>query len=149
MQETALNRRLSGIDAAFLYLERKEIPLHIAAVCVFDGPISFPEFVARIDSKLHLIPRYRQIVADPPFHLGYPTWEDDTRFDIRRHVFRVPVDEPGGQLQLEALASRILTQLMDRGKPLWDIHVVEGLAGGQGALIVRVHHSLADGIAGT
>ena len=144
-----LNRRLSGIDAAFLYLERKEIPLHIAGVCVFDGPIPFSQFVKTIDSKLHLIPRYRQLVADPPFHLGYPTWEDDPKFNIRRHIFRAKVEPPGEQPQFEALAGRILTNVMDRRKPLWDIHVIDGLAGGRGAILARIHHSLADGVAGT
>jgi len=69
-----VSRRLSGVDAAFLYLERKEIPLSIACVALFDGPIPFREFVANIESKLDLIPRYRQVVTPPPFNLGYPTW---------------------------------------------------------------------------
>ena len=142
------NNRLSAMDAAFLYLERKEIPLHMACVSVFDGPIPFDEFVASIDSKLHLIPRYRQVVMVPPFHLGPPTWQDDPHFDIHRHIFRVRLNPPGGQAQLEALAGRILTQLMDRSKPLWDLHVVSGLKDGRGALIVRIHHALADGISG-
>lgn len=141
-------RRLSGVDAAFLYLERKEIPLHIAAVCIFEGPIPFDAFVRNLDSKLHLLPRYKQIVVPPPLNLGYPTWEDDPNFRIRRHIFRTHLDPPGEQEQLEALAGRILSRLMDRSKPLWDIHVVDGLKGGRGALIIRVHHSLADGLAG-
>jgi diacylglycerol O-acyltransferase / wax synthase len=149
MNAPASNRRLSGVDAAFLYLERREIPLHIAAVCIFDAPIPFSEFVAGIDSKLHLIPRYRQIVVEPPFHIGYPKWQDDPDFDIRRHIFHVTVEQPGGQIEMEALASRILTQVMDRGKPLWEITLVDGLEGGRGALIAKIHHSLADGIAGT
>ena len=148
MKAPVLNRRLSGVDAAFLYLERREIPLHIAGVCVFEAAIPFQEFVAAIDSKLHLVPRYRQIVVDPPFHIGYPTWEDDPNFNIRRHIFQATVEPPGGQAELEALASRILTPVMDRRKPLWDIHVIDGLADGRGAMLVRVHHSLADGIAG-
>jgi len=148
MKAPPLNRRLSGVDAAFLYLERKEIPLHIAGVCIFEKALPFGELVKAIDSKLHLIPRYRQIAVDSPFHLGYPTWEDDPNFDICRHIFKARVEAPGGQAELEALASRIVTGLMDRSKPLWDIHVVEGLRDGQGALIVRVHHALADGIAG-
>jgi diacylglycerol O-acyltransferase / wax synthase len=143
-----LRRLLSGPDAAFLYLERKEIPLHIACVSLFDGPIPFDEFLAKIDSKLHLIPRYRQIAVDPPHHVGYPTWEWDPHFDIHRHVFRVRVDPPGGEAELEALAGRILIQVMDRHKPLWDIHVIEGLKDGRGAIIPRVHHALADGISG-
>src|SRR6516164_9310565 len=143
-----LSRTLSGADAAFLYLERKEIPLHIACVAIFEGVIPFEEFVANIDSKLHLIPRYQQVAVDPPFHIGYPTWEWDQNFDIRRHIFRARLEPPGGEAQLEALAGRILSQVMDRSKPLWDIHVVEGLKDGRSALIPRVHHALADGISG-
>lgn len=137
---------LSGADAAFLYLERKEIPLHIAAVTVFDGPIPFDEFVAGIESKLHLIPRYLQIAAPPALNVGYPVWHYDEKFDIRRHIFHTTVDAPGGEAELEVLAGKVLSQLMDRAKPLWDIHVVDGLAGRRGALIIRVHHALADGI---
>ena len=143
-----LGRRLSGIDAAFLYLERKEIPLNIAAVGVFDGPIPFREFVANIDSRLDLVPRYRQVAVPPPFNLGYPTWEYDPDFDIRRHIFHVRLPAPGGETELEELASRLLSQVLDRGKPLWEIHVVDGLQDGRGALIVRIHHALADGVAG-
>ena len=142
------SRSLSGTDAAFLYLERKEIPLHIACVSVFDGPIPFDQFLAKIDSKLHLIPRYRQIAVPPPYQLGYPSWEWDPHFDIRNHVFRVRADPPGGDAELSELAGHIFSQLMDRGKPLWDIHVVDGLKDGRGALIPRVHHALADGISG-
>ena len=147
-KKPALSRRLSGVDAAFLYLERKEIPLNIAAVCVFDGPIPFDEFVAGMDSKLHLIPRYQQLAVAPPYNLGPPTWEPDPYFDIRRHIFRVRLDSPGGEAQLEALAGRILTQVMDRSKPLWEIYVIDGLKNGRGALLARVHHALADGVSG-
>jgi diacylglycerol O-acyltransferase len=148
MQAPVLSQRLSGIDAAFLYLERKEIPLHIAAVCILEGPVPFGEFVAAIESKLHLIPRYRQVVVAPPFNLGYPTFEDDPHFDIHQHIFRVKLPAPGGEAELEELVSHLLSQVMDRGKPLWDVHVIDGLKDGRGALLTRVHHSLADGISG-
>ena len=146
--DPAASQRLSGADAAFLYLERKEIPLHIACVSVFEGAIPYDEFVASIDSKLHLIPRYRQVAVAPPFHIGYPTWEWDPDFDIHRHILHVRLESPGGEAELEALAGRIFSELMDRNKPLWDIHVVEGLKDGRSALIPRVHHSLADGVSG-
>lgn len=139
---------LSAVDAGFLYLERKEIPLHMAIVAIFDGPIPFERFVSDVNSKLPRIPRYRQVVRMPPYSVGYPTWEEDPDFDIRQHIFRVSVDPPGGQPELEALAGRILSPLMDRSKPLWDFYVVDGLKGGRGALIARLHHSLADGISG-
>ena len=89
-----LNHRLSAVDAAFLYLERKKIPLHIASVGIFDGPIPFDEFVASIDSKLDQLPRYRQIAVAPPLNLGHPVWEDDPKFDIRRHIFRTRLEPP-------------------------------------------------------
>ena len=142
------SQRLSGADAAFLYLERKEIPLHIACVAIFEEALPFEEFVAAIDSKLHLVPRYRQVAAPAPFGIGYPHWEYDPRFDIRRHIIRITVNSPGGDAELEELAGRLFSELMDRDKPLWEIYVVEGLQGGRGALIVKVHHALADGIAG-
>jgi diacylglycerol O-acyltransferase / wax synthase len=91
----SLNRRLSAVDAAFLYLERKEIPLHIASVGIFDGPIPFDEFAASIDSKLDLLPRYRQVAVAPPLNLGHPVWEDDPQFDIRRHIFHIRLRAPG------------------------------------------------------
>jgi len=144
----ASRQRLSPVDAAFLYLERPEIPVHIAAVSIFDRPIPFEEFVASIESKLPLVPRYRQKVVMPPYNLGLPTWEEDRDFDIRRHIFHVKLERPGGETELEALAGRTLSQLMDRSKPLWDVHVVDGLKDGRGALIWRVHHALADGVSG-
>jgi len=144
----ARRQRLSAVDAAFLYLERPEIPVHIAAVSIFERPIPFEEFVASIESKLPLVPRYRQKVVMPPYNLGLPTWEDDRDFDIRHHIFHVGLERPGGEAELEALAGRILSQLMDRSKPLWDVHVVEGLKDDRGALIWRVHHALADGVSG-
>ena len=148
MKGPSLNGQLSSIDAAFLYLESKELPLHIAGLCIFDGEIPFSGFVRSVDAKLHLLPRYRQVVIEPPFHLGYPTWVDHQHFDIRRHIFHAAVEPPGGQAELEALAGRILSQVMDRGKPLWDIHVIGGLESGRGAILARVHHALADGVAG-
>lgn len=140
--------RLSSVDAAFLYLERPEIPLAIASISIFDGPIPFEPFVASIERKLPLIPRYRQKVVMPAFNVGLPTWVPDLDFDIRRHIIPVRLARPGGDAELEALAGRILSQVMDRSKPLWDVHVVSGLKGGRGALIFRVHHALADGISG-
>jgi len=144
----AAHQRLSGADAAFLYLERKEIPLHIACVCTFEAVIPYEEFVATIDSKLHLLPRYRQLAVNPPFGIGYPNWEYDRHFDIRRHILRTTVNAPGGEAELEELAGRIFSVVMSRDKPLWEVYVVEGLRGGRGALIAKVHHALADGIAG-
>ena len=141
-------RRLSPVDAAFLYLERKEIPLAIASLCIFDGEIPFRKFVARVESKLSLVPRYRQIVEMPPWNLDLPVWKNDAHFDIRRHILRVRVDSPGGDAELEALVGRIFSQTLDRTRPLWEIYVIDGMKDGRGALIFRLHHALADGVSG-
>ena len=115
-----LHQRLSGTDAAFLYLERKEIPLHIACVCTFEDVIPFEEFVATIDSKLHLLPRYRQVAVSPPFGIGYPNWEYDRNFDIRRHIFRVTANAPGDAAELEELAGRMRTPIVLDGRHVLD-----------------------------
>jgi diacylglycerol O-acyltransferase len=139
--------RLSSEDAAFLYLETKEMPLHIGSVSIFDGLIPFQDCVNFIESRLPLIPRYRQRIVAPPFNVGHPTWEYDPTFDIRNHV-RYARLEHGTQAGLEHLAGRIFTEMMDRAKPLWDMTVVDGLDGGRSALISRVHHCLVDGVSG-
>ena len=139
---------MTATDAAFLYLERKQVPLHIASVCIFDGPIPYEQFVASINSKLHLVPRYLQIPVISPWDLEFPAWRDDSHFDIHRHVIPVTLPAPGGEAELQALASRVLSQLLDRDRPLWDVHVVSGLKDGRGALIWRLHHALADGVSG-
>src|SRR5215470_101509 len=140
---------MSAIDAAFLFLERKEIPLNIASVCIFESPLPFQEFVASINAKLHLVPRYRQIPVLPPWSLAFPSWQEDKHFDIYRHIFCLTLDAPGDEAQLEALAGRILSGVFDRSRPLWDMHLVDGLKDGRGAVIWRVHHALADGVSGT
>ena len=148
MHKPIPTRSMAATDSAFLCLERKEIPLNIASVCVFDGPIPFEEFVASINAKLHLVPRYMQIPVVPSWNLGFPVWEDDAHFDIHRHIFRVKLDAPGGEAELQALAGQMLSQVLDRSKPLWEMHVVDGLKDGRGAIIWRIHHALADGVSG-
>jgi WS/DGAT/MGAT family acyltransferase len=140
--------RLSALDAAFLNFETKEMPLHIGGVCVFEGTIPFDRFVATIESKLDLIPRYRERVMRPFLNIGHPQWQYDPDFDIRRHIFHVKLDPPGSEEQLRELTGRIFTPLLDRNKPLWETYVVDGLAGNRSAMICKVHHCIVDGVAG-
>ncbi|HYL78543.1 MAG TPA: wax ester/triacylglycerol synthase family O-acyltransferase [Bryobacteraceae bacterium] len=140
--------RMTADDAAFLYLERKEMPLHIGSVSVFEAPLPFERFVAQIDSKLHLIPRYRQRVVPAPFNIGHPSWEDDPHFDIRNHIFQLTLDAPGDEAALQALSGRLFSQMMDRNKPLWEIFLIDGLAGGHSAMLCKVHHCMVDGVSG-
>ena len=148
MAHPKLNRRLTSVDATFLYFEKKEAPMHIGSVSVFEGEIPFDEFVRNVSSKLHLLPRYQQKVVPDPFMLGHPTWEFDQDFNIEKHIFKVQLDSPGSEEQLIDLAGRIFTPMMERNKPLWDIYLVYGLKGKRSAMIARVHHCMVDGVSG-
>ena len=123
------------------------MPLHIGCVAIFDGGVSLETFTDFVESKLPLIPRYRQRIVIPPFNLGHPTWEFDPEFDIRRHI-RLLTLKRGTDGELQALAGKIFSQVMDRGRPLWDITLVDGLKKGHMAMIFRLHHCLADGVSG-
>ncbi len=147
MSSSQLKRMMGGADAMFLYFERKEMPLHIGCVAILDGP-SDDESEQVLAARLHEIPRYRQRLVFSPFNLTHPSWEDDPEFDIHNHIARVRLPQPGNERQLSELSGRIFTNLMDRNRPLWDLTIVDGLEGGLSALIIRVHHSLVDGVSG-
>jgi diacylglycerol O-acyltransferase / wax synthase len=136
------------LDAVFLNFERKEMPLHIGSVSICDGPLEFEQFVAGMERKLDALPRYRQKATRPFLDMGLPAWRDDPDFDIRRHIFHVKLDAPAGEAQLRELAGRIFSKLLDRGKPLWEVYVADGLAGGRSAIVTKVHHCMVDGVSG-
>src|SRR5690242_9886722 len=92
-----------ALVAVFLNFEPKERPLHVGGVCIFDGVIPFDRFVATIESKLDLIPRYRQKVMRPLLNVGLPAWQYDPDFDIKRHIFRMELDPPRTEEQLRLL----------------------------------------------
>lgn len=147
MLNSDASERLSAEDAVFFYLDTKDMPLHIASVMVFDGPLPLEGMRDLIYSKLPLVPRYRQRIIVPPFNVGHPTWERDPAFDIRNHIRSVRLKR-GTEAELQGLVARILSEMMDRGKPLWDLTLVDGLKDGRGAIVARVHHCLVDGVAG-
>jgi len=147
MTQVRAGDRLTAEDAAFLYLEKDEMPLHIGSVSTFDGVIPFEPLLEYVESRLPLIPRYRQRLVTPPFHVGHPTWEDDPDFDLRKHVFLTTLKR-GTETELRKLAGNVFGRVMDRTKPLWDLLLVHGLDGGRCGLIARVHHCLADGVSG-
>jgi diacylglycerol O-acyltransferase / wax synthase len=147
MQNTQQGDRLSWGDTVFLHLEREGMPLNVACVCVFEGKIPFEDCVQFVESKLPLIPRYLKRVVPPPFNIGLPSWEYDPTFDIRHHVREVTLKH-GTDAELKALAGKSFSIVMDRQHPLWDLTFVHGLQGNRSGLIFRLHHCLADGIAG-
>ena len=141
--------RLTSIDAAFLTQEHEGSHMHIGAIMVFEGPPPpAGEFLAHIESRLHLVPRYRQKLAFPRFEMGRPVWVDDPRFNIGYHVRYSALPSPGSLEQLRLMAARLFSQRLDRSKPLWEIWVVEGLEDGRFALINKTHHCLVDGVSG-
>lgn len=147
MPQARENDRFSYGDALFLYLEREGMPLNVASVNVFEGEIPFKTCVEFIESKLPLIPRYRQRVVFPAFNLGLPRWEHDPDFDIHNHVRQVTL-ERGTEAEFKAVAGKILSPMLDRQRPLWDFTLVRGLKGNRTGVVTRMHHCLADGLAG-
>lgn len=144
--------RLTPLATAFLDAEDVDprASLAIGSLAVFEGPAPpFEEFVEHIAGRLPLIPRYRQKLRTVPFGLGAPEWVDDPDFDIRWHVRNTALPAPGGPDEIGRLMSRIMSQRMDRGRPLWEYWFCEGLAEGRWALLSKLHHSVADGISGT
>lgn len=141
--------RLSSIDASFLTNEKGASHMHIGAVVIFDGPPpSYDELVDHINSRLHLVPRYRQKLATPPAETGRPFWVDDPSFNITYHVRHAALPAPGHEAQLRRRVARVFSQRLDRSKPLWELWLVQGLEGKRFALISKTHHALVDGVSG-
>ena len=141
--------RLSLLDAQFLHLEDTSSPMHIACLSVFEGPAPTSEqLFALFAAKLGRIPRYRQRVRFLPLELGRPVWIDDIDFDLAYHVRRTALPTPHDDAALCALMGRLMSQQLDRERPLWEAWVVEGLQGERWALVSKVHHCMVDGISG-
>jgi WS/DGAT/MGAT family acyltransferase len=141
--------RLSGLDASFLSLERNGAHMHVGSVLVFEGAApSYDEFAARLEQRLHLVPRYRQKLAWPPYGQGRPVWTDDPYFNARYHVRHAGLPAPGGEDELRRLAGRVFAQGLDRSKPLWELWLVDRVGDDAFALISKTHHALVDGISG-
>jgi diacylglycerol O-acyltransferase / wax synthase len=141
------NHSLSWGDTFFLYLEREGQPLNIASTCEFEGKISKLGVTKFIESKLELIPRYKQRAIFPSFNLGLPSWEPDPTFDIRNHVHEVVLKQ-GTDNDLKAETAKVISSTLDRNHPLWDLTLIRGLQGNRTGLIIRLHHCMADGISG-
>ncbi len=141
------NDCLSWGDSFFLYLEREGQPLSIASISEFEGQISAKDCARFIESKLHLIPRYRQHVVFPPFNVGLPVWEYASDFEVGKHIREVKLKQ-GTDAELKAVCGEILSTSLDRSRPLWDFTIVRGLTGNRTCILARVHHCLADGVAG-
>jgi WS/DGAT/MGAT family acyltransferase len=141
--------RLSSIDAGFLHVEEGGAHMHIGAVALFAGPApSIEEFREHIASRLPRLPRYRHRIQEMPFGTGRPLWVEDDTFRLDFHVRHTALPAPGSKRELLNLVDRIVGQRLDRTKPLWEIWLVEGLAGGRWAMVGKTHHAMIDGVSG-
>src|ERR671910_440699 len=141
--------RLSSIDASFLTNEGSNSHMHVGALMIFEGPPpGYRDFLDHVESRLHLVPRFRQKLAFPPAELGRPFWVDDPTFNLAYHVRHSALPAPGSEEQLRNVAGRLFSQALDRSKPLWEIWLVQGLERNRFALINKTHHALVDGVAG-
>ena len=145
---TSRRYRLSSQDATFIYAETPNGPLHIGSILLFEGKIDFDDFVRHVESRLHLVPRYRQRLMQVPFNLGHAVLEDDPNFRIENHVIRHLLRP--GMSQAEAVDEmlRHYEVILDYKRPLWEMHSFENLEGGRTAIISKVHHALVDGVSG-
>jgi diacylglycerol O-acyltransferase len=145
----AVAERLRERDLAFLVDETPTTPRHNATVEIFDPEDSgfdYDRLVALISDRIAFVPRYRQRLQQVPGRVANPVWVDDEAFDIGYHVRRSALPRPGSADQLRELVSRIVSRPLDRGRPLWEVYFVEGLADGQVALLYKTHQALVDGV---
>src|SRR5580658_7620295 len=141
---------MSPLDASFLHIEDAVTHMHIGSVGIFEGPAPEEGAVSdAIAARLPEVPRYRQKVRFVPLTLGRPTWVDDPHFNLDYHVRRTALPPPGGDQELRNLVGRVMSQQLDRSKPLWEMWVAEGLDDGGWALISKTHHCMVDGVSAT
>ncbi len=145
---------LTALDTAFLRAERPDAPMHLGGLAFFEGAplldererVRIADVRRRVACRLHLVPRFRQRVQEVPF--GRPIWVDDAQFDVTKHVRRLRVRRPGDFDAVVATAEALNARLLDRGRPLWELWFLDGLADGRVALLEKAHHTLIDGVSG-
>ena len=143
--------RLTALDASFLYLEKPGVHMHVAALSVFrpreDGThLTYDEVERVVEARLRLAPRLRRKLRAVPGNISRPVWVDDDRFDLDFHLRRASVPSPGGRFELERAVGRVVSRPLDRTKPLWELYVFEDLAEDRTAILLKLHHAMADGI---
>jgi diacylglycerol O-acyltransferase / wax synthase len=152
-------QRLSGLDASFLYLETPSQPLHVCSILELDtsttpGGYTFDKLRDELALRIKAMPQFREKLADSAFNLDHPVWVDDNNFDVNRHLHRIGLPPPGGRIELAEICGHIASLPLDRTRPLWEMWVIEGVAGtdaqqgGRLAVMTKVHHAAVDGVTG-
>ena len=146
-------KKLSSLDASFLYLETPEMPMHVGSMAIFRLPDGykgdfFEEFKAMIASRLHIAPILKARLEKAPLDIDHPSWVEDDQFDIDRHIFRASLPEPRDRATLERIVGWMHAKLLNRARPLWEFYVFEGMKDNEVGLYSKMHHACIDGGAG-
>jgi len=145
-------KQLSGLDAAFLYMETPNTYGHVNGLAIYERPYpGFDPFKAvyeRFGTLIGHLEPFRRRVVEVPFNLDHPYWIDDPNFDLDFHVRQIGLAPPGAADQLAEQVARIIGRPMDRSRPLWEIYVIEGLGDDRWAMLSKTHHATIDGAAG-
>jgi diacylglycerol O-acyltransferase len=125
-------RKLSSMDASFLYLKTPETPMHVGSMAIFrlkDGCEGdfFEELKAMIAERLHIAPILKSRLAKTPLDIDHPSWVEDEQFDIDRHIFRASLPAPHDRAMLERTVGWMHAKLLSRARPLWEFYVFEGM----------------------
>lgn len=155
MSASSYYERLTQLDQSFLIYEGPNSPMHVGVTAIFeaaplrraDGTLDLERFEEWVAARLVHIPRYRQRLAWTPLE-RHPIWIDDARFNLHYHLRHSALPRPGDERLLKRTAGRILSQHLDRGKPLWELWLIEGLEGDRVAVITKTHHCMIDGVSG-
>jgi len=149
-----MGRQLSALDAQFLNFETATNLAHIAGLTILDpstapgGVITRDDLVGLLRERLHLAPPLRRRLVEVPLGLDHPYWAEDEEVDFDYHVRELALAPPGSDHQLAAQAARLHSRRLDRRRPLWELYLIHGLAGGRVAVYTKVHHSAVDGVTG-
>jgi diacylglycerol O-acyltransferase len=148
-------RKIDLNDAAFLYLESRETPMHVGGVNLFTFParVNRERFMARLGNAYRSAREFRKpfgeyVTTGRLGPLGPLYWEQDEDLDMEYHVRHSALPSPGRYRELFALVSRLHSTLLDRSRPLWEVHLIEGLQNNQFAVYSKLHHATIDGVAG-
>ncbi|MEH2540974.1 MULTISPECIES: WS/DGAT/MGAT family O-acyltransferase [unclassified Bradyrhizobium] len=146
-------KKLSSLDASFLYLETPEMPMHVGSMAIFRLPEGykgdfFEEFKAMIASRLHIAPILKARLEKAPLDIDHPSWVEDDQFDIDRHIFRASLPAPRDRATLERIVGWMHAKLLNRARPLWEFYVFEGMKDNEIGLYSKMHHACIDGGAG-
>jgi diacylglycerol O-acyltransferase len=144
-----LDRRMTEAEALMWTVEKDPaLRSSFQQITLLDRTPDFDRFRSRMARAVKVLPRLRQRVVPPPARFAPPEWADDPSFDLDFHVRRLGVPAPGSERQLLDLAAVLYEDAFDRARPLWSLTIVEGLEGGRAALLVKMHHTITDGVGG-